>query len=302
MANLVQNPGFELLDGPNNFTDWLEIGTVLDETVIVHNGDHSAQLGISIIEPPIAAGAVSQVINGLVAGNSYTLSFWAASDEVAGVLLVTMTNIISATIGGNVVIDPLGGLGEFTLYTFEFTATDTTSLLTIANVGVTIVYLDDVSIVLAAICYAGDSIVRTKNIQTGEIKDIEAKDVYSGIHEVYSINKNQFVPVKLNVVSGPTKSFRCIKKDSLGENQPSHDFYVTSGHKIVINGVPTKVRDIPQAQRLKPKKKDIVYSICVEENEPILVNNLPVIAWGHDEWLKRCEKHVIIWKNNTAKN
>ncbi|AUL79879.3 hypothetical protein QJ857_gp0280 [Tupanvirus soda lake] len=304
MANLVQNPGFEIAGGGgvDIFEDWLEVGTVVDNTTFVHNGAHAAQLNFEILEPiPIAAGAISQTITGLVAGESYVLSFWAASEEVAGALLVTMTNVLPVSLTAGLTVDILS-VDAYTLYTFAFTATDTDSILTIANTGVSIVLIDDVAITIAAICYAGDSVVHTRNIETGEVKDIEAKDVYSGVHEVYSINKQKFVPVKLNIVSGPTKSFRCIKKDALGENQPNKDFYVTSGHKIVINGIPTKVRHIPQAKRLNPKKKDIVYSICVDENEPILVNNLPVIAWGHDEWLKRCEDHIIIWKDNAPKN
>jgi len=79
---------------------------------------------------------------------------------------------------------------------------------------------------------------------------------------------------------------------------PNNDFYVTTGHHIVIDGVSTKVRNIPEAKQVVPPKNEVVYSICVDQNQPILVNNLPVIAWGYDKWIKYVEKNNISWKNN----
>lgn len=111
------------------------------------------------------------------------------------------------------------------------------------------------------ICYSGESLVLTKNILTKEIKEIAAKDVISGIHLVFDVNKKLFVPVKLNIVTGNTERFMKINKDSVAENQPNQNFYVTSGHRIMIDGVKVKARYITQAKRVKvPPQK--VYSIC----------------------------------------
>lgn len=46
-------------------------------------------------------------------------------------------------------------------------------------------------------------------------------------------------------------------------------------HKLIVNGVETKTKDIPQAIRIKP---EYVYSICTEKQEPILINNIPVLT------------------------
>ncbi len=56
--------------------------------------------------------------------------------------------------------------------------------------------IDDVAITLIAICYSGDSIVHTRNIETGEIADIEARYVYFGVYEVFSVNKKEFISVR----------------------------------------------------------------------------------------------------------
>ncbi|XWV24567.1 hypothetical protein QJ856_gp1224 [Tupanvirus deep ocean] len=148
------------------------------------------------------------------------------------------------------------------------------------------------------ICYSGESSVLTKNILTGEIADIKAKDVFSDVHEVFDTANKIFVPVKLNIISGTTKKFRKIKKNSLGENQPSEDFYVTSGHVLVINGKEVKARNIPQAKKIRKKKKEKLYSICTEKRVPIVVNGLDVMSWGYDEWMEKVSKTGIAWANN----
>ena len=88
-----------------------------------------------------------------------------------------------------------------------------------------------------------------------------------------------------------------IAKDSFGENKPSDDFYVTSGHKIIIDGKEIKAGKIPQARRIKVDPEN-VYSIVTETRLPILVNNLVVIAYGHEEWLEYSRKKGLSWYDN----
>ena len=38
--------------------------------------------------------------------------------------------------------------------------------------------------------------------------------------------------------------------------------------------------------------------MCVDDHEPILVNNLAVIAWGYDEWKKNIRSQCTGWYNN----
>lgn len=148
-----------------------------------------------------------------------------------------------------------------------------------------------------AICYSGDSLVLTKNVLTGEIQEIKARDVTSIDHLVYSVSEQKFVPIKYNIVTGTINRFMLIKKDALGINKPNADFYITSGHRIFINEQEIKAKHIPQATRTKTKSQ-LVYSICIENHGPILVNGLPVIAWGHDEWLNYVFIRGIVWEDN----
>lgn len=47
----------------------------------------------------------------------------------------------------------------------------------------------------SAVCYAGDSMVLTKNILTSKIKEIPASDVVSDIHQVFNMTDQMFVPI-----------------------------------------------------------------------------------------------------------
>lgn len=147
------------------------------------------------------------------------------------------------------------------------------------------------------ICYSGKSMVLVKNVLTDEIVEIEASNVKSGIHQVFNTNDNCFVPVKLNIVTGTIERFMLIKKNSLGTNLPNADFFVTSGHKVVINEVEMKARKVPGAVRVKVRPQKI-YSICTEIRCPIMVNGLSVISWGYDDWINYSNKLGINWSDN----
>ena len=147
------------------------------------------------------------------------------------------------------------------------------------------------------VCYSGTSMVLTKNKLTGEIKEIEAKKVFSDIHEVFDTNKKIFVPIIFNVVGIPIKRFMKIRKDAFGENLPNANFYVTGGHKILVNGSLVKARDIHCAERVKVKSQE-VYSICTEEESTIMINGLSVAATAANDWLEYSKKKCINWRNN----
>jgi len=153
------------------------------------------------------------------------------------------------------------------------------------------------SIEAALVCYSGESFVLTKNILTGETSEIKAKNVYAGVHEVFDTANQIFIPVKLNIIAGPTIRYIKIEKNMLGKNEPSEDFYVTSGHKIVINGIETKAKYIPNVKRIKVEPEN-VYSICVDKRTSIKINGLNVIAWGYDEWTNYSTKKGLSWSNN----
>ena len=210
-----------------------------------------------------------------------------------GVLTVSLLG--SVLINGNPVgpILTLGVLNGWTQFMVNFTATGSTTLTFTALLNA-ITFLDDVSITLAIICYSGKSLVHAKNVETGEISDVTADSIVAGKYEVFNVDKNEFVPVIYNAISSPTKRYMRIKKNLLGENVPHTDFDVTSGHYLMINGERIKAGKIPGAKRIKVKPEH-VYTICVPESCPILINGLHVMAWGKDE----LEAKNILWKENS---
>ena len=153
--------------------------------------------------------------------------------------------------------------------------------------------------VQAVICYRGDSNILARNCLTGEISEIKACDLLSGVHEVFSINDNDFIPIKYNIVTGLVEQYRLIKMNSLGKNKPNKDLYITGGHEIMLNGLEIKAADVPGAKRFKVKP-EVVYSVCTEKRCPILVNNLAVMSWGFDKWHKFVKCRNIDWRDNTA--
>ncbi len=147
------------------------------------------------------------------------------------------------------------------------------------------------------ICISGKSMVLTKNILTDEIKEIFAKDLISYMHQVFDVISQSFIPVKYNIVNGPVTRFRKIPKNSIAENIPSEDLYITSGHKVMINGIIMKARDVPQAHRVKTKPQKI-YSICTKNEAVILVNNMFVMTWSKDKFLSHAKNSNIDWTDN----
>lgn len=147
------------------------------------------------------------------------------------------------------------------------------------------------------ICYSGDSLVLARNRITKKVGEVKARDIIAGVHYVYDIKREKFVAVKHNIVTGPTTRYMKIAKNLLGENQPVVDFFVTAGHKLVVDDKIIKAKNIPGAQRVKVEPEP-VYSICTENKTVIMVNGLKVLAWGLPEWLDYSKKNSINWYDN----
>ena len=147
------------------------------------------------------------------------------------------------------------------------------------------------------ICYAGDSLILVRNKFTGEKMEMKAKDITSSDYEVYSISLGKYVQIKSNVVSGTVQRLMKIEKDIFGKDKPNKDFYITSGHKIVIDGTEVKARHIPQAKRVKVKPQ-YVYSICTHKKCTIWVNGLEVPTWNYQKWLEYSKRKGISWMEN----
>ena len=148
------------------------------------------------------------------------------------------------------------------------------------------------------ICYHGLSTILTQNRFTNITELILAKNLLSNEHDVYSITQKAFTPVKLNIVTGNASKFILIKKDTLGENKPDKDFYITPGHPIIIDGKEVPAEKISTGEKVLLDNQE-VYSICTDNRESILVNNLPVLTWSYYAWMNLyINHHRFGWHDN----
>ena len=93
-------------------------------------------------------------------------------------------------------------------------------------------------------------------------------------------------------------SFLLLKKNLYKSNiKQFEDFYITGKHPIIINGTEIEAENIPKAihVHLDPT---LVYTICVEKREPLLINGLHILSWELDEWIKKSKEHNVIWYDN----
>jgi hypothetical protein len=156
-------------------------------------------------------------------------------------------------------------------------------------------YVDEISIFHFMICYSGASIVMTKNIQTNEEALVRADCLDPSRHLVFRTDTKEFIPLKIVVRAGRTMQFFRFLKDSLGENQPSETFFITSGHHIIHNGVSTKVRDLPNRKRVNLVEPEDIYTLVCDVHCPILINNLQVIVYSMKEWER--SRHSLMSMN-----
>ena len=296
MTNLVINPCFD-----DNFNNWIVSGFVIG--TISHCGSTTNS---ALITGPVVNSSLGQ--NGIGTGfGSYTLTYYIYLEN-------TPTNpfdIITTIRGpGNLILfeDVTSStsltIDDWTVRSFPYVAIGATSIeihVLAPNSTEFNLYFDDFSIIESVICFSGNSLIYAKNIETGIIENVLAKDIISGVHQVFSTIEQKFVPVIYNIVTGPTRRYMWIKKNAIAPDQPSSNFYVTSGHYLMINGVKIKAGKIPQAKRIKVKP-EMVYTICTNEGGPILVNGLEVFSYNYDEWIEYAACKKLVWSGNIIQN
>ena len=277
MTNILQNPNF---DDNNTGAPWIVSGV----SIITFDSDPP------VLSLPNSAKVASNQVNAifsqaisLIAGNVYQLTLninpVTALGGTGSFVRIIYSN---STIQVFLITQPLVA-GEWETNTFTFVATtNSATLYIVTNTDDdSVIAYDDFSLIdITPICFAGYSIVYTRNLLTGEICNTLASAVKAGVHEVYNTREQKFVPVMLNVNAGTTKRYRKIKAHSLGHNKPFEDFYVTNGHRILINDVEIKARCVPGAKTVKVKPEPI-YSIYTDDKCPILINGLDVMTHSY---------------------
>lgn len=103
-------------------------------------------------------------------------------------------------------------------------------------------------------------------------------DVIADNNTIYSYTRNMFVPIRKIHYSGITKKIYLIKKDSLGDNVPNNDLYITGRHPVCCNGKIMLAETVPGAIRLDNVCLD-VYTIATDEQELVNINNMHVQTW-----------------------
>jgi hypothetical protein len=223
----------------------------------------------------------------VVTGQLYNLSYWYRIPTTG---LLYTTTVIAGPGGSATYLnqsDFVTGDTNWVKLTYTFIPSDPIGTATLrirrtTSQPIILPWLvDDVSVTPFAICYLGKSLVLSKDSSTNTIVERFASDVNSN-HQVFSVESQSYIPVVSNLISGMIKNIRKIEAGALGPNQPSEDFYVTGGHTIVHNGREIKVRDMKEAINVSIPKS-YIYSIVCPKRTTILVNNIPVIAFGADE-------------------
>lgn len=278
MANLVTNGDFEACVPPSLSPGWTGGGFfTATSTIAPRTGTICAFLG-----PTASSGGVDAWIDQLniptVNGKQYLLSFWSTPDVIQNTVnRVYINDFINPVLTYSLTIP-----STYIQITHIFTATGPTDLRILSTAagilaGSNATRVDDVSITEIIICFLGRSLVYTKDNQYHEEKYIEAKNLDKETHQVFSLAKMNYVPIKKIITCGPYDRFFLLEKNSLSNNSPNEDLYITSGHAIMYHGKETKVRDIPEAKIIKIKP-EMVYSIVTGESEPLLINNVPVLS------------------------
>ncbi len=287
-ATIVQNGGFEIFtESPPLFANW--IGGFPGNPPIIHSGNQAAT-----INPDVS---LSQNGISVIPGANYQLYFYATESLPDSSLLLSITGV-----------DPIlpitmnRGPTFYELFIISFTPTtptiDITFTYTISSPEAGSIFIDDVAIeLLSTVCFSGKSMVHTKNILTNEIKDIPAYEVNSTTHLVFDSKKQIFIPLLHNAITGPIRKYVVLRKDLFGLNEPSEDFYVTSGHRIIYQDKNTKAVNIPGMKRIKIEP-EFTYTFVTKESTSVLINNLHVLTHGYNEWLKYVNDKNLFWREN----
>ena len=186
---------------------------------------------------------------------------------------------------------------DYVTFTITY-VTNLTNLLVRFESLLNTTLLDDVSIIqLAAPCYMGDTDIYVKNIETEHISYVPVKDITFDKYLVYSKKLDKFIPIRSVAVSKSGKRMVLIKKDSVMDNIPSKDLYITSGHRMIYDGEEIKALKHPYGKRIKinPAK---IYNIVTDERTTILANNTEIVADSYDYYIQHFGPVNGCWTEN----
>lgn len=141
------------------------------------------------------------------------------------------------------------------------------------------------------VCYSGNSLVETPDGPRA-VRTIRKGD------QVLSITRG-FVEVLDNIVSdsSPLGNYILFRAGTFG-TAPSHDFYITKGHPVLMDGVERLVEDLPGGEIVDHGESEKVYNIATSEREYIKINGMDVCTWNYNWWLDCEMSKRVKWRSN----
>ncbi len=109
-------------------------------------------------------------------------------------------------------------------------------------------------------------------------------------HQVFDVEKQEFIDILHVIKTGPTNKIMKISKNLIEDNVPNNDLYITTGHRIMYHGQPVKVRDIPGAIYIGTLMP--VYTLVCENSCAVDINGAPVMVFNINEWNKINNKQI----------
>lgn len=77
-----------------------------------------------------------------------------------------------------------------------------------------------------------------------------------------------------------------ILTDNDDQNEtPAPGFEIQMKPDILYNGVPIKVRDVPEAVKIMRETPVDVYTYTTDDGDYVIVNNVPTKTHSESEWL-----------------
>jgi hypothetical protein len=147
-------------------------------------------------------------------------------------------------------------------------------------------------ITVVPFCIHPDSMVHTSKglIRLGDIR----KD-----QNIELIDANgKLVPLLFNAEFAGSAEFVKYAKDSLGQNMPDCDLYMTEGHPILHNNLERVSKRMINNETVKLVNypSDFTYALVTEKRTFTLINNVPVCTWALTELQTNAKKAGIYYK------
>jgi hypothetical protein len=299
MTEVVLNGGFEINTPPSTFSDWNVQPPVLVGVGTGVGGTDCAEIRFNLFGN---GGGLTQFQNDILTPSTdYNLSCFINVTGVhpGGAAIYNLQCSFPSTpslnftgaVGIGMAFAPIGVYVQYTtiITSSAFGSTPHNVTFSVSAGGPFYggpdipVLFDNVSLIGLEVCMAGDTLIAAKNIETSLPVDIPVKDLVPSKHMVFSHTYNEYVKLIDVITSGPVNRIYELPIGTLSDSQ-YQKILVTGGHMILLDGNETKVRQVPNAKRIRCEPSIPVYTVILEKDGYIIANGGPVKASGHKEF------------------